>query len=118
MAPSRGATHSSKSIRGAVASPARRSARCADILSFMIRIVPAAAASKKLPLVVAMHGNGDTNANFLATSGLEGFAASKSFVLAAPQGITQTVSVGGQTIPNVDWDAYRAVSDGNIDLPL
>jgi predicted esterase len=39
-------------------------------------------------------------------------------VLAAPQGITQTVTVGGQTVPNVDWDAYRTAAAGNIDLPL
>jgi poly(3-hydroxybutyrate) depolymerase len=67
---------------------------------------------------VALHGNGDTNTNFIATSGLQGFAATKSFVLAAPQGITQTVTVGTQTVPDIDWDAYRTVADGNIDLPL
>jgi predicted esterase len=26
--------------------------------------------------------------------------------------------VGNQTVPNVDWDAYRTVAGGNIDLPL
>jgi hypothetical protein len=45
-------------------------------------------------------------------------ASAKSFVLAAPQGITQTVTVGSQTVPDIDWDAYRTVAGGNIDLPL
>ncbi len=81
-------------------------------------VVPAAITTQKLPLVIALHGNGDTNANFIVTSGLEADAASNGFVLAAPQGMTQTITVGSQTVPDVDWDAYRTVAGGNIDLPL
>ena len=80
--------------------------------------VPAAVSGGAIPLVLALHGNGDTNANFVATSGIKALSDSLGFVLAAPQGITQTVMVGGQTVPNIDWDAYRTVADGNIDLPL
>ena len=39
-------------------------------------------------------------------------------MLAAPQGITQDISVFGQMVNGVDWDPYRNVADGNIDLPL
>jgi len=69
--------------------------------------------------VIALHGNGDTNAGFIkGTTQLESLAASKGFVLAAPQGITQNVTVGTQTVPNVAWDPYRTKAAGNIDIPL
>lgn len=84
----------------------------------VIVVVPQAAGSQKVPLVIALHGNGDTASNFIQTSGLAGLADSRGFIVAAPQGITQTITVGGQTVPNVAWDAYRATVDGNIDLPL
>jgi dienelactone hydrolase len=80
--------------------------------------VPAAVSAGAIPLVLALHGNGDTSANFVATSGIKALSDSLGFVLAAPQGITQTVTVGGQTVPNIDWDAYRSVAQGNIDVPL
>ena len=85
----------------------------------VIVVVPTTIATSKLPLVIALHGNGDTNSGFITmTTTLEALAESKGFVLAAPQGITQNVTVGSQTVPNVDWDAYRSAADGNIDLPL
>lgn len=72
-------------------------------------------------LAIALHGNGDTAGNFLATSGLEALADADGTVLIIPQGITRSVTVpaaGGQTIPGIDWDGYNAAADGNIDLPL
>lgn len=70
-----------------------------------------------LPLVIALHGDGDTNSNFITgTTNLEALAT--NFILAAPQGITQNLVVQGQTLPPLDWDPYRDVSDGNIDLPM
>jgi poly(3-hydroxybutyrate) depolymerase len=82
-------------------------------------VVPPSVTQKKLPLVIALHGNGDTGAGFISqTTQLESLAAQRAFVLAAPDGITQTVTVGAQTVPNIDWDAYRTVAAGNIDLPL
>lgn len=81
-------------------------------------VVPELASSQPVPLVIALHGNGDTSSNFIQTSGLAGFANSRGFILAAPQGITQTITVGSQTVPNVSWDAYRTTAEGNIDLPL
>jgi len=85
----------------------------------VIVVVPTTIATSKLPLVIGLHGNGDTNSGFISqTTNLEALAESKGFVLAAPQGITQNVTVGAQTVPNVDWDAYRSAADGNIDLPL
>ena len=85
----------------------------------VIVVVPTTIATSKLPLVIALHGNGDTNSGLITmTTTLEALAESKGFVLAAPQGITQNVTVGSQTVPNVDWDAYRSAADGNIDLPL
>jgi polyhydroxybutyrate depolymerase len=81
-------------------------------------VVPEVAGSQKVPLVIALHGNGDTAANFIQTSGLTGFANLRGFILAAPQGITQTIKVGSQTVPDVSWDAYRTTAEGNIDLPL
>jgi polyhydroxybutyrate depolymerase len=80
--------------------------------------VPAAVSSGKLPLVIALHGNGDTNTNFVAVVGLKQLADSDAFVLAAPQGITQSFTYMGQPISGVDWDAYRPANGGNIDLPL
>lgn len=69
--------------------------------------------------MIALHGNGDTHTGFIkGTTQLESLAAAKGFVLAAPQGIVQSVTVGSQTVPNVAWDPYRSKADGNIDLPL
>jgi len=85
----------------------------------VIVVVPSTIAAGKLPLVIALHGNGDTNTGFITqTTTLEALAESKGFVLAAPQGITQTIVVQGQTVPNVAWDPYRTAAGGNIDLPL
>ena len=85
----------------------------------VIVVVPTTIDTAKAPLVIALHGNGDTNSGFITqTTTLGALAESKGFVLAAPQGITQTVMVQGQTVPNVDWDPYRSVAEGNIDLPL
>ena len=85
----------------------------------VIVVVPSQVSSGKLPLVIALHGNGDTHSGFIkGTTQLESLAASKGFVLAAPQGIVQNVTVGAQTVPNVAWDPYRSKADGNIALPL
>lgn len=82
-------------------------------------VVPAKVKQGKVPLVVALHGNGDSAANFIATSSLETLAGQRGFVLAAPDGITQTITVpNAGTVPNVAWDAYRTEAQGNIDLPL
>lgn len=80
--------------------------------------VPAAVTGHELPLVIALHGDGDTNANFVTgTTQLEAKSDALGFVLAAPQGITRNIVVGAQTVPNVDWDPYNDVP-ANIDLPL
>lgn len=79
---------------------------------------PAAVSLRRLPLVIALHGNGDTNANFVAALGLRALADADGFVLAAPQGLRQSFTAYGTPIDGVDWDAYRTVADGNIDLPL
>ncbi len=79
--------------------------------------VPSSITQKKLPVVVALHGNGDTAQNFVATSGLLGFADSVGFVLIAPQGIARAISVGGQTTPPLSWDAYNARAQ-NADVQL
>ena len=85
----------------------------------VIIVVPTGVTAGTVPLVVALHGNGDTNSNFIsATTTLESLAESKGFVLAAPQGISQNISIGGQMVNGVDWDPYRDVSGGNIDIPL
>jgi poly(3-hydroxybutyrate) depolymerase len=79
--------------------------------------VPASATSDA-PLVIALHGDGDTDTNFVATSGLGSLSDADGFVLVAPQGIPRNVSVDGQTVPDVDWDAYTPAGMGNIDLEL
>jgi poly(3-hydroxybutyrate) depolymerase len=76
--------------------------------------VPAALGTQAYPLILALHGNGDTAANFMATSGL---AARTDAIVAAPQGIQRDVSVGGATAPNVAWDAYTSRGT-NIDVAL
>lgn len=84
----------------------------------IVLVVPNAITTQAVPLVIALHGNGDSAANFVATRGLEQLAQSKGFVVAAPQGIVQNITVGAQTVPNVSWDAYRTLGAGNIDLAL
>ena len=79
---------------------------------------PPQVGSRPLPLVLALHGNGDTFQNFVRTSKLSANADTDGYVLVAPAGIQQTIVVGGQTVPNVSWDAYRSTGEGNIDLPL
>jgi predicted esterase len=82
-----------------------------------IIVVPPQAASKPVPLVIALHGNGDSSSIFVQTSGLAALAVQRGFVLAAPQGIGRDLTIGAQTI-TVDWDAYQSTAQGNIDLPL
>lgn len=79
--------------------------------------VPAAIAERKLPVVIALHGNGDDAANFEATSGLRGQADTLGFVLLVPGGIARTIQVGGSSAPNVPWDAYN-LYENNWDLQL
>lgn len=78
-----------------------------------ILYVPAAAGAGPLPLVIALHGNGDTNTNFVAATRLTARADAAPFVLVAPQGIPQQLL--GTTL---SWDAYHSVAEGNIDEPL
>lgn len=84
-----------------------------------ILYVPASATSAS-QLALALHGNGDTDTNFLATSGLKALADADGTVLVVPQGITRdvVVTVVNQTVPGVDWDAYNSAAAGNIDLPF
>jgi predicted esterase len=82
-----------------------------------VLVAPPAVSAGKLPLVVALHGNGDQAQNFLTATGLEAQAAALGYIVAAPQGESQQITIGQQTI-NVDWDAYRTPAQGNIDTPL
>jgi polyhydroxybutyrate depolymerase len=84
-----------------------------------ILYVPASVTSSS-QFAIALHGNGDTAANFLATSGLKPLADADGTVLVVPQGLTRDVFVVSvnQTIPGIDWDGYNSAADGNIDLPL
>jgi len=84
----------------------------------VILYVPASVSSGPLPLVIALHGNGDSASNFIATNGLVSIADRDGFVLAAPQGVSQSFVFMGQSINGIDWDAYRSIAQGNIDLPL
>ncbi|MEO8877388.1 MAG: hypothetical protein ABI461_17470, partial [Polyangiaceae bacterium] len=80
--------------------------------------VPASVTGHMLPLVIALHGDGDTNTNFVnVTTTLQAKSDADGFVLAAPQGITRDVVVGTQTIQSIDWDPYNNTPT-NIDLPL
>lgn len=117
--PSDGSTSSSSGGPGAAltAGKTTQTIKVAGKDRSVIVVVPTGAGP--FPLVIALHGNGDTNEGFISqTTTLASLAASKGFVLAAPQGITQTITVQGQTVPGVDWDPYRSTADGNIDLPL
>jgi poly(3-hydroxybutyrate) depolymerase len=87
-----------------------------------VLFVPTSATSAS-QLAIALHGDGDTDTNFLATSGLQPLSEADGTVLIVPQGITRDVVVnfgGGmtQTVPGVDWDAYNSAASGNIDLPF
>jgi len=80
--------------------------------------VPAEVSAGPRPLLIALHGNGDSAANFVATVGLSAACASRGVVLAAPEGISQSFTYMGQPLNDIDWDAYRGEAEGNIDLPL
>jgi polyhydroxybutyrate depolymerase len=92
--------------------------------------VPQAVTGGQVPLVLALHGDGDTAQNFVTATGLVADADAEGFVLAAPQGMTRDVDVHEagmvvQTIPQIDWDPYNAIqADGsftsqyNDDMPL
>jgi len=84
----------------------------------VLLVVPDAVIGGQLPLVIALHGNGDTAANFVSSIGLDSAAGARGVIIAAPQGIAQTFTIGGQTLSDIDWDAYRSEGGGNIDLPL
>lgn len=62
--------------------------------------------------LVALHGNGDTATNFLATSGLQGVADAEGVALALPFAIAGSGPMG------VDWDAYTRPASANRDLRL
>lgn len=62
--------------------------------------------------LVALHGNGDTATNFLATSGLAGVADAEGVALALPFAISGSGPMG------VDWDAYTRPASANRDLRL
>jgi predicted esterase len=68
-----------------------------------------------LPLILALHGNGDQASNFIRTSLL---SARKDAIVAAPQGIQRSINVGGSTAPNVAWDAYNKGAAANSDVAL
>jgi polyhydroxybutyrate depolymerase len=68
-----------------------------------------------LPLIIALHGNGDQATNFIQTSQL---IARTDAVVVAPQGIARPVSFMGTSVGTVSWDPYNSVATGNIDLPL
>src|SRR4029077_17731180 len=74
--------------------------------------VPAAAGP--MPLVIALHGNGDTSNNFVAALGLKAKADAAPFVLAAPQGVP-SMPMGVPAM--VVWDAYTALAS-NADEAL
>jgi len=64
------------------------------------------------PFVVALHGNGDTAANFLSYSQLDQSAQTNGFLLAVPQAISGSAPYG------VDWDAYTEPASSNQDYRL
>jgi len=76
-------------------------------------VVPDAVRTHPLPLLIALHGNGDTPSTFLQTTGLG--AIGEDVVVAAPAGIVRDVEFAGQTVPGVSWDAYNDLAD-NADL--
>jgi predicted esterase len=63
------------------------------------------------PLLVALHGNGDSAANFLATSDLGGASDRHGFLLALPQGVRSDTLAGP-----ADWDAYARPASSNQDF--
>jgi len=64
------------------------------------------------PFVVALHGNGDTAANFLPYSQLGQASQSNGFLLAVPQAIPDSAPY------NVDWDSYTEPASANKDYRL
>ncbi len=68
--------------------------------------------SAPAPFVVALHGNGDTAANFLPYSQLGALADTNSFLLALPQAIPDSAPYG------VDWDSYTEPASTNKDYRL
>jgi polyhydroxybutyrate depolymerase len=73
---------------------------------------PSAVSMRPLPLVVALHGNGDDAANFMASNGLAQRADQLGFILAVPEAVPQFIAAAGTTL---DWDAYSDEAS-NYDL--
>jgi poly(3-hydroxybutyrate) depolymerase len=89
----------------------------AGVARTAVLYVPASATSTS-QLAIALHGNGDTDTNFLATSGLKALADADGTVMVIPQGMPRDVMFMGMNVGNVDWDAYNSAAGGNLDLSL
>lgn len=63
------------------------------------------------PLLLALHGNGDSAANFLRTSTLGAAADRHRFLLVVPQGEESNTLAGP-----ADWDAYATPATSNHDF--
>ncbi len=64
------------------------------------------------PGLVALHGNGDTASNFLATSGLISVADANGVAVLVP------IAIPGSAPMGVDWDAYTTPASANRDVTL
>lgn len=64
------------------------------------------------PALIALHGNGDTASNFLATSDLQPLADAHGIALALP------VAIPGSALMGTDWDAYTTPASANPDITL
>ncbi|MBU1897829.1 dienelactone hydrolase family protein, partial [Myxococcota bacterium] len=74
------------------------------------------------PLIIALHGNGDTAENFCLTSEICAFGVAQGAVVVVPQGRMRDVLVEiaeeTQTVRGVHWDAYNSTPQSNEDLAL
>jgi poly(3-hydroxybutyrate) depolymerase len=68
-----------------------------------------------LPVIIAVHGNGDNALDFLRAIELEAVADAANVVFAVPDGFGRDVVIGDFTAENVFWDPYTDTAD-NVDI--
>jgi len=78
-------------------------------------VVPPTINGPPLPLIIALHGNGDTGLAFVTALSLLEVANAENVVFAVPDGFVRDIDVDGFAVTDVSWDPYTANAT-NIDI--
>lgn len=78
-------------------------------------VVPTTISGPPLPVIIALHGNGDNALDFATALSLLEVANAENVVFAVPDGFARDVDFNGFLVENVDWDPYTATAT-NVDI--